>query len=143
MPRVNPQVEALERENRMLREQIKRMREEPGDVPFDPCDNSCVVTSKRGGMMTNGGCRCDERKLRRATMWWKRRAEFLQISVQDLKNELAEANNKAAAALELYYELDNHIDTASRWLNDSTRWESDETIGPKFQELRNRAGGIR
>lgn len=142
MSRINPQVAALEIENAILRRQIDCMKEDPGDIPFDACDNSCVVTSKRNGMMTNGGCRCDETKLRRAVSWWRRRAEFLQITVQDLKDELAAANNKVAEALNLYYELDNHIDTASRWLNDSTRRESDETIGPKFQELRNRAGKL-
>ncbi len=88
MSRTNPQVTALERENTILRRQIDRMREDPGDVPFDPCDNSCIVTSKRNGMMTNGGCRCDERKLRRAVSWWRRRAEFLQVTVQDMKQEL-------------------------------------------------------
>ena len=84
MARVNPVTERLERENRMLRDQIERMRQEPPDVPFVGCDHSCVVAPVRG-MGTNGGCRCDEVKLRRAVQWWKRRAEFLQITVQDMR----------------------------------------------------------
>ncbi len=85
MSRVNPQVEALEREVRILRDQIARMRAEPGDCPILACDNSCVCATPRG-MATNGGCRCDERKLRLAVMWWRRRAEFLQTTIQDMRD---------------------------------------------------------
>lgn len=142
MARINPQVESLQIENNMLREQIKRMREEPGDIPFDACDNSCVVTSRREGMMTNGGCRCDERKLRRAVSWWKRRAEFLQVSVQDMKDELALTNCKKLEAIDLFHKLDYLIDAASKWINDSTMWESDEELSQKFQDLRNKVRDI-
>lgn len=80
--------QALEREIRFLRGQIARMREAPGDCPFLACDNSCMCATSRG-MATNGGCRCDERKLRMAVQWWRRRAEFLQVTVQDLREGAA------------------------------------------------------
>lgn len=81
MARRNPQIEFLERENKFLREQFEKLFAEPGDIPFTPCDNSCIVSSRRDGMMTNGGCRCDERRLRQAVQWWKRRAQFLQATI--------------------------------------------------------------
>lgn len=46
--RVNPEIERLRLENRMLRDQISRMKSEPDDVPFNACDNSCACTSPRG-----------------------------------------------------------------------------------------------
>lgn len=84
MARKNPQVERLERENRILREQIARMRQDPPDIPFVACDNSCIV-AQATGMATNGGCRCDERQLRRAVQWWRARARFLQTTIQMMK----------------------------------------------------------
>lgn len=86
--KVNPRVEQLERENKMLRAQIERMRADPGDVPFFGCgDNSCITVDGPGGMGTNGGCRCDETKLRRAMMWWRRVAQFRQATIQELKKD--------------------------------------------------------
>lgn len=85
MPRTNPQVESLQWEVAALRKQIERMQEDPGDIPFTACDNSCVCATARG-MATNGGCRCDEKKLRRAIQWWRRRAEFLQMIIQEMRN---------------------------------------------------------
>jgi hypothetical protein len=81
MAKKNPQVEQLERMNKMLREQIERMRREPPETPLVACDNSCVVATP-DGMATNGGCRCDERKLRRAVQFWRGRAQYLQAVVQ-------------------------------------------------------------
>ena len=85
MARVNPQVEHLEKVNAMLRKQIESMRAEPGDIPILACDHSCVCATAHG-QATNGGCRCDERKLRQAVQWWRRRAEFLQITIQDMRS---------------------------------------------------------
>jgi hypothetical protein len=43
--------------------------------PVPGCaDNSCVV-ARRTGMGTNGGCRCDDRTLRRAVGYWRGVAE--------------------------------------------------------------------
>ncbi len=85
MSRANPQVVAMEREVSILRDQIARMRQDPGDCPLLACDNSCVCASPHG-MATNGGCRCDERKLRQAVQWWRRRAVFLQATIQDMRD---------------------------------------------------------
>ena len=84
MAKVNPQVERLELEVRMLKHQIERMRQDPGDIPFVACDHSCAVVSAVG-VAPNGGCWCDERKLRSATLWWRRRAQFLQVTIQDMR----------------------------------------------------------
>lgn len=81
MARRNPQVEHLERVNDMLRKQIERMRQEPPEIPFVACDNSCLI-ARPDGMATNGGCRCDEHKLRRAVQFWRQRAMYLQAAVQ-------------------------------------------------------------
>jgi hypothetical protein len=83
MSRRNPQVEHLEYINGLLRKQIESMRQEPADIPFAPCGHGCVIAQCRG-MAPNSNCSCDERKLRRAVMWWRRRAEFLQITIRDL-----------------------------------------------------------
>lgn len=87
MTRRNPQVESLERENQMLRNDIARMRQPPGDMPPDlGCgDGSCVVRPPQG-MHTNGGCRCDERMLRRAVQWWRRVAEFRLATIREMKD---------------------------------------------------------
>jgi hypothetical protein len=81
--------EQLERENKMLRAQIERMRADPGDVPFIGCgDHSCITVDGPGGMATNGGCRCDEITLRRAVMWWRRVAQFRQATIQELRKRV-------------------------------------------------------
>lgn len=85
MARVNPVVELLQRENGFLRTQIQKMRENPGDIPFLACDHSCVCATATG-MATNGGCRCDEQKLRCAVQYWRRLAEFRQITIQSMRD---------------------------------------------------------
>lgn len=85
MARKNSQVEHLQYMNDILRKQIDNMSKDPGDIPFVACDNSCIV-ARPTGMTTNGGCRCEKTTLRRAVMWWRRRAEFLQITIQDMRN---------------------------------------------------------
>jgi hypothetical protein len=56
------------------------------DCPIDCGDNSCLCASKRGGMRTNGGCRCFKaghdyaenramaQRARLAVTYWRRRA---------------------------------------------------------------------
>lgn len=44
--------------------------------PIDCGDNSCVCAGPvRGGMRTNGGCRCERHELRMAVQWWRQHAE--------------------------------------------------------------------
>lgn len=86
MPRVShEQLDRLSSMNASLRAQIERMRKDPGDIPFTACDNSCVVASPTG-MATNGGCRCDERKLRRAVQYWRDVAQHRQALIQMLRS---------------------------------------------------------
>lgn len=84
MARSNPQIEDLKRENEILRRQIAAMHADPGDIPFVACDNSCVV-ARAQGMATNGGCRCDERKLRRAVQYWRAVAVHRQAIIQMMR----------------------------------------------------------
>ena len=75
----------LEAQVRMLQEQIASMRVAPGDSPLVSCCDHCCVVAARTGMGTNGGCQCDERKLRRAVMWWRRVAEYRQVTIQEMR----------------------------------------------------------
>lgn len=85
MTRINPEIQRLARTVEMLQNQIKNMRLDPGDVPFTACDNSCVCVAPTG-MATNGGCRCDERKLRRAVTYWRSVAQHRQATIQLMRD---------------------------------------------------------
>lgn len=80
MAKRNLEVELLKKQVEFLQERFEKLFATPSEMPFGACDNSCVVT-KPTGMATNGGCRCDERKLRQAVRWWRQRAEFLQATI--------------------------------------------------------------
>ncbi len=85
MSKDNARVEHLERENDFLRRHVASLRENPGDVPFIACDNSCVCATPHG-MQTNGGCRCDERKLRQAVQYWRRVAYFYLTTIRLMRD---------------------------------------------------------
>lgn len=88
MARANPQVEILEREVRFWKGRLESIQKDPGDMPVEGCgDNSCLLTHDRGGMHTNGGCRCSERDVRRAMVYWRRLAEFRLTVIRDLRAE--------------------------------------------------------
>ncbi len=53
-----------------------------------------------------------------------------------------ESREQRDAAIGAFHELDGLIDLASRWLNNSTMWEQDEYLAPKFQELRDRVAAL-
>lgn len=81
-----PREDTLEREIRLLRNWIDAMKIDPGDMPLQGCgDGSCIVAKGPGGMHTNGGCRCDERRLRQAVMWWRRVAEFRLVTIDEMR----------------------------------------------------------
>lgn len=87
MPRTNHEVERLQTLVKVLQHQLDERRRDPGDLPVEGCgDNSCEV-AKHGGMGTNGGCRCDERTVRRAMRYWKRRVEFLEETIRGMRSE--------------------------------------------------------
>jgi hypothetical protein len=71
----------LELENKVIKEDLARIRRNPGDCPFSACDNSCVVARPETAA-TNGGCRCDERKLRSAVQWLWLKVRFLTESMR-------------------------------------------------------------
>ena len=91
MARINPQIEALTREIEILRRMAAERSKDPGDLPATGCgDNGCIV-AQRGGMGTNGGCRCERAELRRAMQYWKRRAKFLEETIRLMKEEPRDA----------------------------------------------------
>ena len=101
MTRPNPRIEQLERENAFLRRHIDDLRREPADIPFGAGDNSCIC-ARATGMHTNGGCRCDEKRLRTAVGWWRRRAEFLQITIIEMRNvDAVKQYDETVAVLEM------------------------------------------
>lgn len=69
-----------------LKRVVDRMHANPPDVPFTACDNSCVCAQAEG-MATNGGCRCDEKKLRQAVAYWRMVATH-RLAVIDLHRRL-------------------------------------------------------
>jgi hypothetical protein len=98
MARTNPRVEQLEREVATLRKMLASSQADPGDMPCAGCgDNSCVVRHPTG-MATNGGCRCEARELRRAVMWHKRRATFLEETIKELMITQRELTDQIEAA---------------------------------------------
>lgn len=97
----------LEKENKVLRDALERMRKDPIETPFNGCDNSCVVARPRG-MATNGGCRCDERKLRQAVLWCSMRCMYLQATVLLLRDgDPLENFEQSKALYERIYEREN------------------------------------
>lgn len=85
MSRRSEEAIRLEFENSMLRKQVERFYQDPGDLPVVGCgDTSCVV-AHASGMATNGGCRCDERTLRRALAYYKRLAQFRAETIRQMK----------------------------------------------------------
>jgi hypothetical protein len=54
---------------------------DPGECPFIACGHSCVCNKAVGQATNGGGCRCDEKTLRRAARWWRAKAEYLQQNV--------------------------------------------------------------
>jgi len=41
------------------------------DGPPIGCGDSGCIIARRSGQCTNGGCRCDERALRKAVLWYR------------------------------------------------------------------------
>jgi hypothetical protein len=97
-PRVSERERFLEAENRALRDRLDRLTANPPEIPFAACDNSCVVARPEGAA-PNGGCRCDERKLRHAAMYWR--------SVAAHRLAVAEMNRRVT--YERHFALDEHI----------------------------------
>jgi hypothetical protein len=59
---------------------------DPGE-PVDGCgDSSCVVKTPNG-QRTNGGCRCEERALRRGVRYWRAKARFLQWKLDEFEKQ--------------------------------------------------------
>ncbi len=87
MSRRSPDAERLERENALLRKQIERFYQDPGDLPVAGCGDSSCQVAQASGMSTNGGCRCDERTLRQALAFYKRLAQFRAETIRAMKSE--------------------------------------------------------
>jgi len=92
----NSQVEHIEWEVAALHKQLSEIRKDPGGLPVMGCgDHSCIVKTPTG-MATNGGCRCEERELRRAVMWYKRYSKFLEQTIEEMnRNHEIDADSKS------------------------------------------------
>lgn len=113
----------LERENKFLRDDLARVRQDPGDIPMTGCgDGSCIV-ARPTGMHTNGGCRCDERRLRQAAMWWRRRAQFLVETVRELRTQVVPGDATAVQKIVVAAQVWKSVrDEASPALTSSDKW---------------------
>ena len=90
MSKISERERFLEIENAALKREIQRMHTDPGDPPMRGCgDSRCVVLKGDGGMATNGGCQCTVSTLVRAVLWWRRVAEFRQITIRDMRADAA------------------------------------------------------
>lgn len=87
MSRRSEEAIRLEFENSMLRKQIERFYQDPGDLAVVGCGDSSCVVAQASGMSTNGGCRCDERTLRLALQFYKRLAQFRAETIRIMKSE--------------------------------------------------------
>lgn len=62
--------------------------------------------------------------------------------IDTLRRQLAEMR-AVAQDLVAHVVAEAHLtELSTRWLNDSTRWESDDYLGPQWQEIYNRYGEI-
>ena len=80
---------SLERERDVYKRTYDEIRKDPGDFPVRGCgDSSCLIESplSRGGQHTNGGCRCELHTMRRAMVYWKRRAKFLEETIKEQRD---------------------------------------------------------
>lgn len=84
--RPSPREQFLEMENKIIKEDLARIRRNPDDCPLVACDNSCIVARPQG-MATNGGCHCDERTLRRAVQWLWMKVRFLTESMRLMRGQ--------------------------------------------------------
>ena len=85
MTRKNAEVERLEALLATHRRADAERRKPPVDLPVTGCgDTSCEVAVPTG-MAPTGRCRCNERTLRQALRWQKRRGEFLEQTSVDLR----------------------------------------------------------
>lgn len=58
------------------------MRRKARDIQVERLE---YVAATRG-IHTNGQCSCDERTLRRALSYYRRRCEFLQVTIQEMRD---------------------------------------------------------
>lgn len=104
--RVSEREAFLERENEYLRKRLDRLQNNPPEIPFCACDNSCIVAQPEG-MATNGGCRCDGHKLHMAVRYWRQVAVHRLSIIEMLRPELSTLDGKLVIANNRIYELES------------------------------------
>ena len=62
-------------------------RKPPTDLPVSGCGSSGCEVDTPSGMSVSGGCRCNELTLRRALRWQKRHADFLTVTIEDMRKD--------------------------------------------------------
>jgi hypothetical protein len=65
-------------------------------------------------------------------LFWERRAKKVEARVAELEAAYAKA-------LVWSHDIVDVINFSSRWIHDSTLWEGDEELGPKWQDIWDRA----
>ena len=84
--RTNPEVARLEAALAAYRKADECRAKGPGDLTVEGCgDHSCAVRAPQG-MGSNGGCRCDERTLRRAVQWYRRKVHQMDAALRELRD---------------------------------------------------------
>lgn len=60
------------------------------DFELDCGDNSCYYATNKGGMRTNGGCRCMRNQPEKTQMWLRRKVCNLELEIAQLKEKCTE-----------------------------------------------------
>lgn len=68
-----------------LRRDLADRRKPPGDYPVTGCGGSTCEVMTPTGMQVGGACHCTERTLRHALRWHKRKDEFMQSTIEDMR----------------------------------------------------------
>ena len=79
------EVQRLEDTITYLRSDLERRRQPPGDFPVNGCAGSACEVVARTGMLADCACRCDERTLKQALQWYKRKVEFAEATIEDMR----------------------------------------------------------
>jgi hypothetical protein len=97
MPKSNPFIDMMDRENRALRNELARLKATPTDCPIPGCCDHACDCVMRTNVGTNGGCQCDEQALRRALRWWRSYLSFQRATIDDLRRDIARMQEEAMA----------------------------------------------
>lgn len=79
------EVQRLEDTITYLRRDLAARRQPPGDFPANGCGGSACEVRTPTGMQAGCQCHCDERTLRSVLRWYKRKVEFAEATIEDMR----------------------------------------------------------